>query len=248
MKIWRFRWLLVLVLLTVSCVWAQVVNDVPPRPSGPAMYITDLADLLTPEDQQALLPFLQDLDHNGKTQIAIVTIPNTDRELSELAPDILNQWGVGHKDRNDGLVILANADRIRNNRSGNRIFVATGTGIQGLLPDAVVGRILDNEAIPRFEAGQYSTGIREATVAYGKILDGDPTAKEKYAPEQDELNWPIIVFVLIFLMLMFRWNRNYGGGGGFYVGGGDFGGGGSDFGGGGGDFGGGGGDGGGAGR
>ncbi len=219
-----------------------VINDVPKAPSGPKKYITDLADLITPADEQMLLSYLQRQDQSGKGQIAIVTVPNTDRELAEFAPQILKAWGVGHKDTDDGLVILANAERIKKKLSGNRIFVATGIGIQAILPDALVGRVLDQEAIPRFEEGDYSGGLRATTLAYAQIMAGDEKLVQAYKASP-KISWfEILFFLFILWILIFnrrniRWSVGYGGSGGYD--GGGFGGGG---------FGGGRGDGGGAGR
>jgi len=223
------RWLVLAVLFVSTVVWAAETvsfNDVPPRPLGLDIYIQDLGDLLTPADEQTLQTYLQRLDEMGKAQITIVTLPRTDQELAELAPTILTQWGVGHKDQDDGLVILANAERIRGNLSGNRIFVATGLGTEGLLPDAVVGRVLDSQAIPRFDQKDYSGGLRETAVALGQIMAGDETVQAQYADKG--FDWIQLLFLLIFLFIIFSRRRSGGylGGLGGGFGGGGFGGGG----------------------
>lgn len=206
---------------------SPVINDVPPKPQGLAIYVTDFGDLLAPADEQILQQRLQALDEQGSAQIAILTLPNTDRELSEFSPIIMNQWGVGHRERDDGILILANAQRIRNNLSGNRIFVGTGAGVEGILPDAVVGRILDEQALPAFQQGDYSGGIRNTVLTLAGILEGDPTVKERYpaepVPEGPDLL--TIFLILLFIYLMFRFGRpgiflgGFGGGGGGFGGG-----------------------------
>lgn len=233
------------------------VNEVPPRPTGLHIYVNDYANLLRPSDQSTLQERLQALDEAGIAQIAVVILPNTDRDLSEFAPVILNQWDVQHYKKKDGLLVLVNAHRLQENLSGNRIFIATGTALQDRLPDALVGRVLDTQALPAFNREEYSSGITMSVLTLSDILAGDQKVINRYSTSEDDSDnsWvAIVIFIIVFLMVLNRRNRGGGGGfgGGFYGGGlgglsGGWGGGGGGFSGG---FGGGGdaGDGGGAGR
>ncbi|WP_303675021.1 TPM domain-containing protein [Vampirovibrio chlorellavorus] len=210
------------------------INQVPPKPTGLNIYINDYAHLLKPADRSTLQEQLQTLDEAGIAQISVVILPDTDLELSELAPRILNQWDIQHYKKKDGLLVLVNAYRVTQSLSGNRIFIATGYNLEEKLPDAVIGRILDEVALPAFNEGNFSGGITQATLAVAKILAGDQKLTEHYsqpAPDEDGL-WFVIILV-IFILLMF-FNRKNRGGGGFYGGGygGGFGGGWGDGGGG----------------
>lgn len=220
---------------------SQAVNTIPPTPQGLHIYVNDEANLLTPQDQAALQEKLQALDEAGIAQVSVLVLPDTDRDLSEFAPEIMNKWGIQHHEKKDGLLVLVNANRVRHNLSGNRIFVGTGYALEETLPDALVGRILDEKALPAFAQGDYSGGITQATLTIAKILSGDKELRASYnQPANDGPSWPLILFIIIFILLFFR---RRGGGGGFLGGGyygGGFGGGFSDGGGFGGGFGGGG--------
>jgi uncharacterized protein len=195
------------------------INQVPPKPTGLNIYINDYAHLLTPTDRSTLQEQLQTLDEAGVAQIAVVILPDTDLELSELAPRILNQWDIQHYKKKDGLLVLVNAYRVTQSLSGNRIFIATGYNLEEKLPDAVIGRILDELALPAFNEGNFSGGITQATLAVAKILAGDQKLSAHYsqpAPDEDGL-WLFIIVILFILFLFF--NRKNGGGGRFYGGG-----------------------------
>jgi uncharacterized protein len=153
----------------------------------------------------------------------------------------MNRWDIQHYKKKDGLLVLVNANRVRNNLSGNRIFVGTGRAIESVLPDALVGRVLDEKAIPAFEQGNASQGVTEATLTLAKILAGDKELQSQYTKPTNNIDPRTIIFILIFLFILFFNNRrNRFGGGGFYgggyygggFGGGSFGGGGGGFGGG----------------
>lgn len=197
------------------------VNKVPPKPSGLHIYVNDYAHLLRPADRSALQEQLQTLDEAGIAQISVLILPNTDRDLSEFAPEIMNQWDIQHYKKKDGLLILVNGYRLQQNLSGNRIFVGTGYMLEEKLPDALVGRVLDEQALPAFSEGDYSGGITRATLTLAKILTGDAKLTERYSqPTEDgDSVWGAIL-IIIFILLMFI-NRKGGGrfGGGFYGGG-----------------------------
>jgi uncharacterized protein len=198
------------------------VNAVPPQPQGLNIYVNDYAHLLTPQDRASLKDRLQALDEAGIAQVSVLILPNTDQELSDFAFKIMNAWGIQHYKKKDGLLILVNAHRVTNQLSGNRIFVATGAGLEPVLPDALVGRVLDENAIPAFQQGQYSKGVTQTALILSKILTGDKELRSQYSqPQQeDDMNWFAVIMLVIFILIFF--NRRGGRGGGFYGGGGGY--------------------------
>nr|MCU0326354.1 TPM domain-containing protein [Spirosomataceae bacterium] len=177
-------------------------------------------------------------------------------DISEYAFKLGKQWGVGSK-KNNGVVLLwAPGDR--------KIFIATGYGLEGAIPDAYAKRIVEQVIKPNFRELRYYQGLDQATTALIKYAKGEYKERPKNnGGEEGDALWGIIVILLIiiFVIIIIRKNRgggsnNHSGGGwipyttytgwgsssgGWSSGGGDSGGGGFDFGGfGGGDFGGGG--------
>ncbi|MEM0951050.1 MAG: TPM domain-containing protein [Cyanobacteria bacterium P01_H01_bin.74] len=205
------------------------INQVPRQPQGLNIYVTDKANLLNATDQTQIKTILQALDESGKAQVALLILPDTDRDLSEFAPVILNQWDIQHYKKRDGMLILVNAARLTQGLSGNRIFVTTGYDLESVLPDAVVGRVLDQVAVPAFQKKQYSQGISATVSTLAKILGGDKTLQKKYTqPRRQPIPFGLIAFVLAFFFLFGRGGggrggRFYGGGlGGPFIGGGGF--------------------------
>jgi uncharacterized protein len=216
----------------------HVMNDVPPRPAGLRIYVNDYANLLTTEDREALQDRLQALDEAGIAQVSVLVLPDTDRDLSEFTHVIMNRWDIQHYRKRDGLLIVVNAHRVRNRLSGNRIYVGTGYALEELLPDAVIGRILDRNALPAFEQGDFSGGVTATALTIANILSGDKELHATYTQptEGEEVSPGLFIFFLAIFILVWslriRRSRYYGGGfgGGPYwgggFGGGSFGGGG----------------------
>jgi len=215
---------------TVSRAYAEAtqqqsteVNTVPRKPQGLEIYVNDYGRLLTTQDSQVLQEHLKKLDESGIAQVSVLTIPGTSRELAEFGPEIMNRWGIQHKGRKDGLLILVNAAAVKSHKRRGKIFVATGYRIEGILPDAKVGRILDETAIPAFEQGEYSKGIITATLTLAAVLEQSPELKGNGAPPADSPNWLVILGALFGLFFMSK--RLQRGSRGMYSGGPDFGGG-----------------------
>src|SRR3982751_1962010 len=80
-------------------------QQIPPRPNPPRL-VNDLAHVLTADQAQALENKLVAYDDSTSTQIVIVTVPTVgDRGIEDFALQILRTWGVGNKEKNNGIVI-----------------------------------------------------------------------------------------------------------------------------------------------
>ncbi len=191
-------------------------------------------------------------------EIAVVTLPDIgDRAASDVAVQIGRQWGVGAKAeagdpaKNLGVVILLVP--LREHRAGSgQIFIATGRGAEGFLPDARVGRIRD-AMTPLLAREEYGAGLARGVdlVAqafaqeFGVTFSTEPRAPPPAEPRSEETPLPfgLIVVVVVLMILLSRgrmlwlpfWLGGFGAPrGGGWSGGGGFGGGFGGFGGGGG--------------
>lgn len=251
-----------LVLFAFAC-FSQAIPD---RPNPPRL-VNDLANLLTDQEEQQLESELVEFDRSTTTQITIVTVPSLEgNEISDFAFKLGEKWGVGSKDKNNGIVIVFKP-KVGNEKG--EVFVAVGYGLEGIIPDAVANRVVvDNEMIPRFKQNDIYGGLQAGTQVLRSLAAQEYTAQEyqQKATEKkkDGGGFFIVIMIIIILISLFKggkgrqynsggslpfWlamgllsgNRGSGSFGGFSGGGGGFGGGGGGFGGfGGGSFGGGG--------
>ncbi|MCC3155826.1 TPM domain-containing protein [Hymenobacter sp. 15J16-1T3B] len=228
-------WLLACgLLLTALLATAQ---QVPPRPSPPRL-VNDLADLLTPEQEQALEQKLVAYNDSTSSQFAVVTVPNLGGdEIANYAQRLFESWGIGQKEKNNGLLILVARDE-------RKVNIHTGYGLEGAIPDALAKRIISNVMVPAFKAEQYYDGIDGAVDRLFALAAGEYKAEPRAASDDygDEGGsswtfWVIIGLLVLFLILRSRGGgggrggrRSGGFGGGFFppiiLGGGGFGGGG----------------------
>jgi len=227
-----------------------------PAPRG---YVNNFAGVLDATSVSHMEAVIADVRAKTRGEIAVVTLPDIgDRAASDVALQIGRQWGVGAQAeagdpaKNLGVVVLLVPQK--NHRPGTgQIFIATGRGAEGFLPDARVGRIRD-AMIPYLAREDYGTGlsvgvdlVAQAFAAeFGVTLDTGPaTAPAERAPWQPGFAIALWILVALFVILSIRrrlrvgpaifwrgggWGggrRGGGGGGGGFSGGfGGFGGGG----------------------
>ena len=191
-----------------------------PAPSDPPRLVNDFAHVMTADQVAALESKLVAYDDSTSIQIAIVTVPTTgDYAIEDYALKILRDWKVGNKKTNNGLVILAAVQ-------DRKVFIATGYGMEGSVPDATAKEIVDNEIVPNFKGGSqdnYYRGFDLAADAIIKASRGEYKATEAYAQRgrrHSSGGGNIIgIFVIIFIILIVIGRGRGGGGGGGLFGG-----------------------------
>jgi uncharacterized protein len=227
--------------------------------TGKQTLVNDFANILTPDQKQALENKLVTLDDSTSTQISVVIVPTVGSyNISDYNVELGRAWGVGGKQYNNGVVLLiAKEDR--------KLDIAVGYGLEGALPDVVSKSIIDDIIVPNFKGNDYYRGIDEGTDAIIRAVKGEYNVARKKSGGGGLPSGKIIVIIIIILFLLMSsggnnkggtfmsrrgarglpgpifWPMGGGGGGGGWGGGSSGGGGGGGFGGfGGGSFGGGG--------
>src|SRR5213594_2134686 len=216
-----------------------------PAPRG---YVNDFAGVLDPAAVRRMEALITEVRDKTRGEIAVVTLPDIgNRAPADVAVQIGRQWGVGAKGeagdsaKNLGVVVLLVP--LKNHRPGTgQIFIATGRGAEGFLPDARVGRIRDAMAqyLVREEYGAgLAVGVDLIAQAFAREFGVTITGTAAPVPDSGDserrpvpVGW-LIAFV-IFRLLVARggilwlpfWLGGFGGGGGGWSGGGGGGGGG----------------------
>ncbi len=117
-KGWLFAWALALLLTFSTSIIANAQAGYPQR-ADPA--INDFADLLSPSDATAIRSMLQDLRRDTGRELVVVTIASidqyttADQTIESFATSLFNTWGIGDRQRNDGVLLLVavNDRRVR---------------------------------------------------------------------------------------------------------------------------------------
>jgi uncharacterized protein len=175
--------------------------EIPERPVPPRL-VNDFAGILNQSETNNLETKLVQFARETSTQIVLVTVADLEGyDAGDYAFRLGEKWGVGQQGKDNGLVILV---KPKNGTEQGRVFIATGYGLEGVLPDAVVnGTIIDNEMIPFFKQNDYYRGLESGINVLMDITRGEYTAEyyqENYAKKGSGI--PFFVLLIFFFIIL----------------------------------------------
>lgn len=190
---------LILVYIVIGLT-LSAFSEIPERPNPPRL-VNDFAEILTSDESNQLESKLVQFARETSTQIVVVTVKDLEGYApGDYAVQLGENWGVGQKDKDNGLVILV---KPKQGNSKGQVFIATGYGLEGVLPDAVVnGTVIDNEMIPHFRENNYYNGLQSGTKVIMEIAKGEYTA-EQYQEYYQSQNDGVVPGIFFFLFLFF---------------------------------------------
>ncbi|MFW5774458.1 MAG: TPM domain-containing protein, partial [Tangfeifania sp.] len=192
-----------LIILTIALLGVTFLNaQIPERPS-PQRLVNDFAGILEQNEFASLEQKLEQFARETSTQILVVTVDDLQGyDAGDFAFRIGEKWGVGQSENDNGIVILL---KPKTGNENGQIFIATGYGLEGVLPDAVVnGDVVDTEMIPQFQKNNYYKGLVNGINVIMDITRGEYTAEyyqENYAQRSGGLLPGLIFFIVIFVIV-----------------------------------------------
>ena len=140
-------------------------------PPVPPQLVNDYTGILKESDVQALENKLVAFNDSTSNQIVIIIVDNLQGyDKSEFAYIIGKEWEVGQSDFNNGVVVLV---KTKTTGSDGQIFIATGYGLEGPIPDLACSNIIDREILPRFLEGDYYGGLDAGTNVLMALASGE---------------------------------------------------------------------------
>jgi uncharacterized protein len=122
-----------------------------PRPKD---YVNDFERIFTIEQIEFLDSIINDFEKKTTIQIAIVSIDTTmisKDKFDDYTLQMLRTWGVGQKDKNNGILIGISL-------AYGRIRIQNGYGIEKILSNEETKQIIDSTFIPRYKEGKFYEG------------------------------------------------------------------------------------------
>ena len=120
--------------------------------------VHDEAKVLTPDTLEKLESAIRGVYKDGQgPQLAVLILPTIDgRDIKAVSNEIFTQWGLGNKDRDDGvLFIVAMKEK--------RTRIEVGQGLEGTITDQASKRIIDQAVLPFFIKGDANSAVAAGT-------------------------------------------------------------------------------------
>ncbi|HEX3684637.1 MAG TPA: TPM domain-containing protein [Bryobacteraceae bacterium] len=190
-----------------------------PKPTG---YVSDLAQVVSPEDKEQLEAVCTKVEQELDVQFALVTIDTLDGQpIRDFALDVFRKWGVGSRKTNQGvLLLLAVKDHLSD--------IETGRGIEPYITDGFAGSTL-RAMRPQLRASDYGAALLTAArtmaqqIAQGKGVTFDDALAQRERPtrvvrHRGGIPGPLIILGIFLLLWLLGRGGRRGGGGGFWTG------------------------------
>ena len=175
--------------------------------------VVDQANILNPQQKQRLEAQLQGIYRQGLAQAAVIIVPTTSgTPIFDYSLQAAEKWQLGEADTDDGLLIVVAV----NDRD---MYILTGYGLEGVLPDGALNRIIREDITPYFKpenGSRYFDGISNGISQIEARLTADPeilaqadaqaAERAQSTGSSDEVPSPIFLFIMAMIFGSFITN------------------------------------------
>lgn len=243
------KFIITLLLFCAVSLFAQ--PDSFPAPRGA---VNDFANVISAVYERKIEALCINVLDKAKVAIVVATFSSIgDMDYREAANRLYEQWGIGDKQENKGILIYNVVDQ-------RKVWIETGYGVESFLNDARVGDVYRDIMRPLLAAGDYDNAFWQGVQTFAGLIaqEYDLDIENALQPQRTNSSsggsfLPIIMIIIMIILLSksrrgrsgggaLPWiilggllnsaGRHHGGFGGGFGGGGSFGGGFSGFGGG----------------
>ncbi len=129
-------------------------------------------------------------------------------ESNDYANRLYSTWGIGKKGEDKGVLIFVTIKE-------RKMRIETGYGVEGILPDGLVGEIRDRYIIPYLKQDKYGEGLLNGTIAVAQVISKHSGVKltgqmPLKTPKKTRSGFSFLPIFLI-LMIIMLFSRRRGG-------------------------------------
>jgi uncharacterized protein len=197
------KYLLLLFIFTgIFSAQGYQVNNVPhPKTTDADNFVCNPDGILDNTSVVQINAVLQSLEAETKAEVAVVVLGSIEDDgIEDFAVRLFQEWGIGKKGLDNGLLILFVLDQ-------RAVRFETGYGLEGVLPDAICKRIQTLTMIPAFKNGDYDKGLLQAIEQVAALIRKEPVPELQGTKEFtwfEILLLTLIAYVFL-LLLSFVW-------------------------------------------
>ena len=158
--------------------------------------VNDYARLLNRRERKDLESRLARYERKTGHQFALLTIPSLDGDpLEDFSIRVVEAWKLGDKVYQDGLLMLIV-------KEGRKVRVEVGYGLEGVIPDIVANRVMEEVITPSIKLGHNYPGILEGFRRFMKAAENE-ALHPSHKPRHHSYRWLVKAApLLIFLVFM----------------------------------------------
>ncbi len=176
------------------------VESVPnPKSTCAECFVVDPERILPAGLEEELNRKLNQLEFETTVEFCIVVLPQIDGYYDYFGQELGQYWGVGKEGVNNGVVWLY----VRDERG---IHISTGYGVEGILPDALLSNVLQEEVFPLMQQDRVAEAFNAGVDAIIEELSDESVREEvmlNLTESNDRIWWSnTIMWYLIIAMII----------------------------------------------
>jgi uncharacterized protein len=143
-------------------------------------YTTNPDGIISLQAEQEINNLLFEIESNATAEVAVVLLESIGfYDIDDFATGLFKHWGLGKNKKNNGLLFLLIKDQ-------REMVFRSGSGIEGVLPDVILSRIIRNDISPKLRDGDFDAGITAGISKIHEIIQNPEVAQEIIQKEKDE--------------------------------------------------------------
>ncbi len=157
--------------------------------------MSDQDNLLSSEIESEINQLLSTLQNTTSAEVAVVALNGeSNTSARELSMVLFDSWGVGKKGADNGLIILLCVN-------SSEVFIRTGYGLEGALPDALATTICSEYMLPYFKKGDWGQGLLKGVEVVCGVLYEEYS--ENGEPKEEHIDLFPLILVYLNLCVVF---------------------------------------------
>lgn len=174
-------------------------------PPPPAQYFNDYAHVASALTTARLNQTLESFERESSDQIIVAVFPKmqSDSSIEDYTVRVARSWRAGQKAKNNGAVLFVFVQ-------DHKMYLQVGYGLEGVLPDALCKRIIDEQIAPRFKAGDFDGGLTAGVQSIIAATKGEYKGTGRTVAERQRQIEPTSsavifgIFALIIIIVILR--------------------------------------------
>lgn len=143
------------------------------------IYVADPENLASVTAKSQVNSIFWNLRRQTGAEVVLVVVPNTGNYTrEEFATRIFEEWKIGKADKDNGALILIVPDQ-------REAWIATGYGVEGVIPDIAAAKIINRSVVPYMKNGDLDGAIVAVATDVANVLS-DPAVAEELKSKNKE--------------------------------------------------------------
>jgi uncharacterized protein len=159
MKTWSLVGLLLALILLPCKIQAQALTF--PQTNAT---VNDYAEVISPEYEAQMDRLARAVWEKTRTALVVATFRDVGGESPRIfANKLYEAWGIGKSGEDKGILLLVAVKE-------RQVTFETGYGVEGILPDAKMGDMLDQYVVPFLRRDEYGEGLLNGMAAVAQVV------------------------------------------------------------------------------